>query len=286
LNVIVGSEGFIGQHYTRCLTNINEDFFRVPTREALLNIISANRALTLGEVSNVIWLAGKTFPFNCTSINNPNYMNDLESLDCFLEFLQGRRWSGRFIFLSSGGCVYASSSNPLSESSKLGPNNLYGTLKLEQEKLVIASGIMHSILRVANVFGHKNRIISGQDVISNWISNYKLGNTCEVYGNLDSFRDYINVIDVVRAIMSCSMNSTVNHLLNIGSGEVMQTRELMELFTRHTHGQIKFHFKNSREIDRNGYVLDISHAKKVLGWIPTNSHISDVSDFIVEELRK
>ncbi len=284
MDVIVGSQGFIASHYIDSTYKVNNVHYKVPSLRFMLDIILGIEIVDLDKVQNILWLAGKSFPFNTTSKNDPGYVYDLETLTSFLNFLIENKWKGRFIFLSSGGCVYAQSHNALTEGSKLQPNNLYGRLKVEQENLIINSGITFTILRVSNVFGHRVRVTSGQDVINNWIRNFKVGNICQVYGSLETFRDYINVIDVVSAISLATTKSDSSHILNIGSGVILSTKELVEIFDKCTSREIKFDFKGARSIDRFGYVMDISLASSVLGWAPKYSDKISISQFIKKEL--
>jgi len=230
-------------------------------------------------------MAGKSGPSNTTSELDLFYRHDKDSLDRFLNLLIEKNWRGRFVFLSSGGCVYKESTEPISETYELQPNNTYGKLKLEQEASILKSGINYSILRVSNVFGYRKHITYGQDVISNWLSRYRSQEVCHVFGSLHSFRDYINIRDVVSAISLASKYEGQNHILNIGSSIPIKTRELVDFFITYTNGGIKFNFGSARNFDRKGYLLDYSQAQKIIGWAPRLSKKIDLEKFIIEQLK-
>ena len=274
----------IGAEYTAQLKELKVESFLISSMKALQNFLDNPEKVDIGVVSSVVWVAGKSLPTNTHSKFDLAYIQDYRSLNLFIDFLSKREWRGRFIFLSSGGCVYKESSNPLTENSVLSPNNTYGKLKLEQEKLIQASTLSFSILRVSNVFGLRKIVTPGQDVINNWIHSYKRREKCKVFGNLRTFRDYINVSDVVKAIILAAESLDKNYILNVGSGEKTSIEDLVEILSRCTAERIQFDFQNAREFDRNGYVLDITKAKTLLNWYPERSRKNNISDFISEQI--
>jgi nucleoside-diphosphate-sugar epimerase len=285
LNLVVGSKGFIGTHYISFTSAVNQTTFEIPTSQALSRFLADDFGIDLARVSTILWLAGKAGPSNTTSKFDLCYRQDKENLQDLLNFLMNKKWRGRFIFLSSGGCVYKESVNAISESYILQPNNAYGKLKLEQESLILNSGINYSILRVSNVFGFRRRITYGQDVISNWLSRYRNNEVCDVFGSLDSFRDYINIEDVISAISLASKFEGQNHILNIGSSIPVRTKDLVNFFITHTNGRINFHFGSARNFDRSGYLLNCSQAQLILGWTPMRSKKVDLESFIITQLK-
>jgi nucleoside-diphosphate-sugar epimerase len=285
LDLVVGSKGFIGAHYISFANAVHQKSFEIPTSQALSRFLADDFDIDLARVSTILWMAGKSGPSNTTSKFDLCYRQDKENLQDFLNFLMNKKWRGRFVFLSSGGCVYKESVNPISESYTLQPNNAYGKLKLEQEHLILDSGINYSILRVSNVFGLRTHITYGQDVISNWLSRYRNNEVCDVFGSLDSFRDYINIEDVISAISITSRFQGQNHIINIGSAIPVRTKDLVEFFTTHTHGRINFKFESARNFDRSGYLLDYSQAQLILGWTPMRSKKADLENFIITQLK-
>lgn len=285
LNLVIGSRGFIGSHYISFTKAARQHSFEIPNSQALGRLLANGFEIDFVQVSSIFWMAGASSPSNTNSEFDLCYRQDMEYLKDFLTFLINRNWRGRLVFLSSGGCVYKESVNPINESYTLQPNNAYGRLKLEQERLILNSGINYSILRVSNVYGHRKNVTYGQDVISNWLSRYKTNGVCNVFGSLDSFRDYINIEDVISAISLAGRYEGQNHILNVGSSVPVRTREIVDFFITYTHGGIKFNFESARNFDRNGYLLDYSQAQEILGWNPMRSKKLDLEKFIFEQLK-
>ena len=284
MNLVIGSKGFIGTHYISFVNSVNQKCFEIPTSQAFSELLAGKFDINFAQVSNILWMAGKSGPSNTTSEFDLFYRQDRDRLEQFLNLLIAKSWRGRFVFLSSGGCVYKESTKPISETYELQPNNTYGKLKLEQEALILKSGINYSILRVSNVFGYRKRITYGQDVISNWLSRYRSQEVCHVFGSLHSFRDYINIVDVVSAISLASKYEGQNHIFNIGSALPIRIQDLVDIFMKHTNENIAFSFGSSRNFDRSGYLLDYTQAQLLMGWNPLHSKKWDIENFIAAQL--
>jgi len=283
--IVFGSAGFIGTNYLTLSAQRNIKIIEVPNQASFHNFISHSSDFGLYDMPNVIWLSGKVSS-NSDPIKNKGLFDwDLSSLEQTLILLHDLDWSGRFVLISSGGCVYRDMERPIKESDNLLPNNAYGDLKLRQENLLLSSGLSFSILRVSNVFGPKRSSSNGQNVIENWITSYKSGHVCKVYGYPESYRDYINVVDVASAIMRSLESSMNNSILNIGSGLKTTLGELMGFFNEATFNTAKFHFEDFRSSDRLGYVLNIDKARNEIDWSPKKSNHRDIFAFLSKELK-
>ena len=284
LNLIIGSRGFIGHNLTLQLQREQKMFHALPTYESYSDFIAVTKKAYLDSLSNIIWVAGKASPSNTKSRQDHLFTMELSGLNNLLKFLSHNQWSGKLIFLSSGGCIYKTSSLPLNEECELAPNNYYGELKLEQESLIISSQVRHSILRVSNVYGYRESLKPGKDVISTWLHNALNKETCQVFGDLSSYRDYINISDLVMAISLATQPCTSNNIINIGSGIRISTSELIEIFSRASKETIHFDFQTARDFDRKGFVLDIYRANEVLGWKPKSSMKRDLLEMLAGKL--
>ena len=284
MNLVVGSSGFIGEAYTTFLGRSQARFLTLPSRDSLFQFMNSTTEFEMRKVGCIIWLAGKAFPSNVRSLSDPLAAQDFYSLSIFLDFLKSKFWNGRFVFLSTGGCLYQISNSPLSEESEVKPSNVYGLLKFEQELLIIRSGIHYIILRASNVFGQKRKITPGRDVISTWIQAFLSDEVCKVFGSLESYRDYINVMDLTNAISLATECKSENQIINIGSGITTSTKDLIQIFESATLGKIRFSYSNSRDFDRQGYLLDIARANTLMNWQPLQSKQNHIFDFVRSQI--
>lgn len=282
--LVFGSNGFIGSHYVSFLNSRNVTHKLIPNFETFSKFLIQPSDFDIDLNPSVVWLCGKFGPASNRVFESKWYEHDLKSLELILLLLRRYNWAGRFVLLSTGGCIYKYTNQKCKETDLIFPNNDYGELKIAQEKLVTDSSLQNSILRVSNVFGTKLRINRSQNVLSYWISQIKKGKPCEVYGDLNSYRDYINILDLMSAISKASKMVNQKEILNIGSSEKTTLLELISIFNKLTNNEVSFLFDNYRTSDRVGYVLDISKAKDILDWQPQNSTLSDIRDFIGQEL--
>jgi nucleoside-diphosphate-sugar epimerase len=158
--------------------------------------------------------SGEEFDYSCDALLNSKLIyeggtqlrNDLVELELnewkiFLKscgsYLQSNQ---SIIFLSSGGCIYTAGAQSFSEEDEAFGANQYGRLKIAMENELIKSGLPNSILRVANVYGPNQPYGRGQGVIAEWIHSIQNSKEIRVYGELNSFRDYLFIEDLCFAI--------------------------------------------------------------------------------------
>lgn len=286
MEIIFGSGGFIGSHYSTYLRASKTKAKFVPDTKSFLLFVEDPYSLGIEPDSTIIWLSGKVNPTSSLTAQKSYFEWDFWSLNTALKILSQIHWSGKFIFLSSGGCIYKNSAFPLRETDSLLPNNSYGEIKLSHERIISDSVSRFIILRVSNVFGASSVLNRNQNVISNWILNYKQKRVCKVYGDLASYRDYINVKDVVTAILQAGKEIDTNGTFNVGSSINTPLLEIVEMFRELTENRVLFGFESRRKSDSLGYVLNIDKAKSVLGWQPEFSKRVDLLNFLRTELDK
>ena len=270
-NLIVGSRGFIGQHFVE-LSATQSDLL-IESKSHLVNLL---QGVSSYEFDFVYWLAGSVSP--SMKLQRPVEMDpDYLLLEKLLKSPLIRFKS--FVFLSSGGCVYGSSPEALHESSMLSPINDYGLLKLACEKLIVRLCENPLILRVSNVHGPNQPTKNSQGVISHWLKAIANHEPITIYGSLESYRDFIHVDDVVNALMKSSeIHST--GIFNIGSGEKTTLGMIVNLLESAFDDEIQLDYRPSRETDRLGYVLDVTKARKFFDWKPKMNSTLSISSTI------
>ena len=134
---------------------------------------------------------------------------------------------GQMVFLSSGGAIYGDVEHPAVESDAPKPANFYGVHKWAAERYVELSQAPATILRLANVFGPRQRSNLEGGVVAIFLDCLINDKPIRLYGG-DQTRDFLYVSDVVDAIVA-----TIRHRLygiwNVGSGEEVTIRDLLAL---------------------------------------------------------
>ena len=125
----------------------------------------------------------------------------------------GKKIDAHFIFASS--VVVNGVQNPcITSESKPNPDTDYGYSKWLAEELITMSGIRHTILRIAGIFGKNGPQHLG---INKAIDNALNGEIPVQYGNGKIKRNYIYVKDLVDIIIYCMENQIDGTHLVAGS---------------------------------------------------------------------
>lgn len=139
------------------------------------------------------------------------------------------RQSAHIIYTSSA-AVYGDSTDAHVETEPTPAPTLYGRSKLLGEQLLNKGSQRHTILRLANVYGHGDG--------NGAIDIFKRGGN-KIYGVGDDVRDYVNVRVVCNAIKAIALNPDEYQfeIFNISSNEPMST---LQAFHKYGHGAPEF----------------------------------------------
>lgn len=288
--LVTGGAGFIGSHVADAYRGIGHrvvvlDNFSTGKRSNLPKGIVAYRA-DIRNAKAVARIMRKEKPeivnhhaamiSVADSVRNPlpvyetNVQGTANVLAAFGAWGRGSR--KKFIFASSGGAIYGDPKKiPVPEAASLEPLSPYGLSKVLGEKLVAFSARQFSfsylILRYANVYGPRQDSKTG-GVIAVIGALMKRGIRPFMFGDGSKVRDYVYAGDIARANVA-GIAKGAHSALNIGCGRNVTDKELFALVAEET-GFAKPPIRRPvREGEIYRTVLDISRAKKTLGWKPT-----------------
>jgi UDP-glucose 4-epimerase len=161
---------------------------------------------------------------------------------------------------------------PISEDHPTDPISSYGITKLTIEKYLKLyrelHGLEYCVLRLANPYGEGQRTDRGQGAVAVFLDRVAGGMPIEIWGDGSVVRDYIYVGDVVEAMTAAAFGDAPSRLYNIGSGQGTSLLELVDAIGAVTGRKPSIDFKPSRPFDVPASVLDISRARRELGWQP------------------
>jgi UDP-glucose 4-epimerase len=264
---IVGADGFIGRSLTEYFRRTNVE---VVEFDSEFNPVYLNGELNhlFQYIDVIIWAATKVNPIiaeESTHITAEEVQSWQIFLKKFSDTLGPRK---KIIFLSSGGCVYSGEEIFFNEESEAYGINSYGKMKIEMENLLRESKIPYIIARISNTFGPLQPTGRGQGVIAEWIKSVRENKPLVVFGELNSYRDYIFIDDFCSAIGAIIGNNATNEVINIGSGSPTELSELLTVFFHFCETRHKIVPLERRAIDRLGFCLDISKIQTLTGWNP------------------
>lgn len=190
----------------------------------------------------------------------------------------------RFV-LSSTAAVYASSDEPLSEESPLGPANVYGQTKLMIEQTLEwyrrLHGLRYAALRYFNAAGAlpgRGEAHQPESHLIPLVLQVPLGQRPDVkifgtdYPTPDgtAIRDYIHVSDLIGAHrLALDALQDHDHLVyNLGNGAGYSVREVIETARQVTNHPIPAVETERRPGDAPRLVACADKIKRELGWEP------------------
>lgn len=195
----------------------------------------------------------------------------------------------RVVFASSGGVVYGDPEVlPTPETAPKMPISPYGVSKLSGEHYLRALATLRGFecvaMRYANVFGPRQDPKSEAGVVSIFISRLLEGQTLTVFGDGRQTRDYVFVKDVARANVAASsakLPPVKDHddiAFNVATGTQQSVVDLARSVGEAMNVKPRVEMAPSRPGELLRSSLDISKAKRVLGWSPQVSFLDGLRE--------
>lgn len=169
--------------------------------------------------------------------------------------------------LSTGGAMYGETPVCASESAAAEPDSNYGKFKLEAERLVAESGIPSITLRLANVYGPRQRTDLEGGVIAIFIKKWREKQSLTVFGDGRGERDYVYVGDVADAVTS-SFSGEWTGVYNIGTGVATSVNTLIAELARLLGPAPRIEHAPERSVELRRACLDPHRAERDGLWTP------------------
>lgn len=182
----------------------------------------------------------------------------------------------KFVFISSGGTVYGVPKEvPITEEHSTDPICSYGITKLTIEKYLQLFhhlyGLEYVAARLANPYGERQNPHSKQGAIGVFLGKIARGQPITKFGDGKVVRDFIYIGDSAKALVACARyepGPEDPRVFNIGSGEGYSINQIIETIEKVVDVPVYVESTPARSLDVPSNVLDISKARKHLGWSP------------------
>jgi UDP-glucose 4-epimerase len=292
--VLLGGSGFIGTHLAAALTADGQDVLICDERPPVpgfadphqgsvwveADVYTADSGLlaqALQDADVVYHLAWRHLPAasnqQMEAEAQANVPGTLRLLRLCVE-----AGVGRLVFFSSGGTVYGPAQYlPIPETHPTEPLTAHAISKLAVEKYLALFDRLHGldyvILRPGNPFGPGQSPAGGQGVIAAFLARTAAGLPLEVWGDGSVTRDYFYVGDLARAALLAGQTPHSRTVYNVGSGVGRSLRDLIagieQMLGRTSKIPVRgleVHWLPGRVSDAPVNVLDVSKARRLLGW--------------------
>jgi UDP-glucose 4-epimerase len=121
---------------------------------------------------------------------------------------------------------------------------------------------------VANAYGERQRVASAQGVVAVFLGRALRGEVVEIWGDGSVVRDYVYAGDVASSLIKAAVNTGDETLFNIGTGKGHSVNEVLAMIERVIGRPVVRTYRPARGLDVPVNVLDISRARRELGWEP------------------
>lgn len=296
--LVTGGAGFIGSHVVRALLAggvrvvvlddlSSGDKSRVPDGVPLevgsvRDRESVDRVLAGHSVSGVVHIAAKKQVGE--SVEKPlwYYEENVGGLRVLLEAMVAG--GVRRLVFSSSAAVYGSPDVPLiTEDTLCEPQSPYGETKLVGEWMIRATAAAHGLayanLRYFNVAGAASPELgdpTSLNIVPMVFERIEAGLPPRIFGDDydtpdgTTIRDYVHVSDIASAHVAAARRLETDPraalTLNIGRGEGVSVRELVDLILQHTGSELEPEVAPRRPGDGARSIASADRIKAELGW--------------------
>lgn len=268
--IVIGSKGFIGHHLVNYLQGIGYEVFGadvivdyVTTKDYIL--IDASNS----DFNSVFQLSKFDLCINCSgaasvpeSLVNPMRDYYLNTVNVFkiLSAIRQFQPDCRFVNLSSA-AVYGNPRRlPIKETAKASPISPYGIHKLQAEEICKEFYEFYKIqtcsLRLFSVYGTGLQ----KQLFWDLFKKAKTGIPFSLYGSGNESRDFIYVLDLVKAIhLAAGSSSFKADIINVANGIEILVKDAVSIFLSFFGSKIDYNFSGgSRNGDPVNWLADIS----------------------------
>ena len=293
--LITGGAGFIGSSLAERLAKLNMDITLLirkgDSKDNLKNFIDKIKLIE-GDVCDKELIEelikDKDFIFHFAwqtelkKANDDPKKNLQENLDGIINILEGcRKYNNNAKIIFPSTVTVSDENNFYIEDGDINPKSIYDLHKLFAEYYLMmyykVYGIKYTCLRLANVFGEKQRIDNPKRGILNYfIGQILKGEKIKLYGYGEFIRDYSyieNILDTF--LLTILKKETDGHIFTIGSGEGYTMIEIAEIMKKiFNEFNIKVEYEKVpypdgiSEVEKRNFIADIIKFQKFTGWSP------------------
>jgi UDP-glucose 4-epimerase len=284
--LVTGGAGFIGSHVAEALVARGKDV-------VVLDDLSSGKRENLPEGAELVEgdirepqdeLFAGVKPDVCfhlaaqadvrVSVARPEHDARINVIGTINLLEAAREHGTQLVFSSTGGAIYGECDGPAPENAPRQPLAPYGTSKLAGEEYLATynrlHGTKHVALRYGNVYGPRQDPHGEAGVVAIFFKRFLSGEQPKVFGDGKQTRDYVYVVDVVRATLAAAERD--GGVYNVGTGRETSVVELFDLCRRVAgKGDVEPEFAPPRPGELQRSVLDVSRAVDELGWRPEHS---------------
>jgi UDP-glucose 4-epimerase len=244
--LVTGGAGFLGSHVVDALLARGDDVIVADDlstgdranldSRAELRVADVSDSAMLGRtlagerIDAVVHCAAKTKVVESMEKEDLYERVIVEGTYNVLEVARQAR-AATFVNISTGGAIYGETPVCADETVPVDPQSNYGRFKAKAEKLVESSGLRSVTLRLANIYGPRQRTDLEGGVIAIFIGCWKRREPITVFGDGSYERDYVYIADVVESVLGALAGMHAG-VFNIGTGVATSVNDLVSALSK------------------------------------------------------
>ncbi len=235
---------------------------------------SADARAAFSEADVVIHLAHRSRPSSNRDAPHIEVESSVaDSVRLFQQIFDANP-SCHLVYASSGGQIYGHGhTRPIPETAPSAPTTPYSLGKQMIEEAIAyfarVSGASTTILRIANPVG-RWQLDRAHGLVAAAIRAARSGEHLTVFGDGLNVRDYFDVDDLAQLLTNFAESTRrASGVFNIGSGRALTERDVIHLVQSIIGRAVPFKHAEARPFDLRYAVLDVSKARRDLGWAPS-----------------
>ena len=296
--LVTGGNGYIGSHIVQALTSIGEPLLVLDIHENLLNhgsiknvsyvkcdirsLEQINLIFSKYDIQGVLHFAALKSVYESSIIPNEYVHTNVVGTKNILDSMV--KHGVRNLVFPSTAAVYGETREGLfTEQSHLNPGSVYGSTKLDGERLIEQYCTQYSlnafVFRFFNVAGQLLPFTTKKSVdnfIPIAVANYKNKIRSTVFGydyltpDRTAIRDYVHVGDIVEvckvAVEQLNISSGTFEILNIGGGKGFSVLEVLSEISQQFGEVISPVLAPRRPGDLPIAIAEATLLRKILGY--------------------
>jgi len=282
--LITGGRGFVGSHVVDFLLQkrrVSQSQLVIPDskKDDLRNPRQASRVVR--GVDIVLHLAADVGGIGYSSTHPATQMNNCLQIDLNVLAAAAGEKVEKIVCVSSAVAYPATAKSPLQEKDLFQGEPAqggYGYGFAKRMAVVLSrayheeKGLPVAVLLAANAYGPRDDFDpKTSHVIPSLIRKCFTEKKLVVWGDGSQVRDFIYVKDFAQAVVLAAERLETHEPVNIGSGEEISIKNLVNLIVKLTGFKGKITWDITKPKGQPRRLIDISKAKKLLGFKPSHS---------------
>lgn len=269
--LVIGGNGFLGSHLVDFLLlkghkirvfDAEKEYYRQPLPNVEYFISSLDNTNNLVDA-----LFNIDIVFHAASTSGSDLISDINTLvipTIKLLDLMNELGINRLVYYSSGSAIYKESRNgSVNEEQILRPLTSYGIIKATIEEYLMLynykKGMNILIIRSSNKYGPRQGNSNPKGVISTFLRKVIFKESMLVYGDGNTYKDYIYITDLIRLSCELCFRNT-NGVFNLGNGVGISINQILEKINDITNNDLNIVYRPRLMLNNDDLVLDSTKA--------------------------